>query len=79
MTEAQDQAFKRVMEIAREHFTASVFIAEGDYVDPDKSQEVLDQHSDIECAFHGGFAASIGLTQVGQLRIYKTHMDSGNA
>lgn len=76
MTDAQESAFRKIQDLAREHFTASLFIAEGDVVN--EPQEVADRCSDVHCVFHGGYAASIGLARLAELKVYKTQLDSGD-
>ena len=72
MTAAQQSAFDRIEEIAREHFTASLFVAEGQL--EGVSEELSDKSSDIVCTFHGGYVASIGLARLAELRVYKSEL-----
>lgn len=74
MTDAQKAAFTQIEQIAREHFTASLFIAEGDA----EGVSNPDNCSDIECTFHGGYTSSIGLARLAELKVYKTELDRSN-
>jgi hypothetical protein len=68
MTEAQTQALDRIEEIMREHFTSGVLVVEGEVEENDKA-------SDIRCTFHGGYAASIGLLELGKLQVWRKGKD----
>jgi hypothetical protein len=71
MTAAQETAFKQIMEIMREHFAAGVIIIEGELADNDHA-------SDIETAFHGGYATSIGLLEIAKIKVWQTGKDDSH-
>lgn len=73
MTNAQEDALNQIEKIAREHFSASVFIAEGDAV----NVENPDNKTDVVSTYHGGYSTSVGLCRIAELKIYKTEMDVG--
>jgi hypothetical protein len=68
MTPAQEEAFNHCEEIMREHFSAAVLIVEGEIPGSDTSAE-------IRCTFHGGFAASVGLLEIGKLNVWREKKD----
>lgn len=72
MTEAQTQALDRIEEIMREHFSAGVTVVEGEV---EGEVEENDKASDIRCTFHGGYAASIGLLELGKLQVWRKGKD----
>lgn len=75
MTDAQIAAFKQVNEILKEHFDSSVVAVIGEVVPHEElTQEQADKASDHEFAYHGGYAASIGLTELLKFKIYNTQM-----
>jgi hypothetical protein len=61
MTPAQDDAFKRIDEIMREHFEAGVIVVKGEHTD---------KTEDIRSTWHGGYATSIGLLEMGKLHAW---------
>ncbi len=73
MTAAQQTAFSQIEQIAREHFSAAVFICNTEPVD--MSQAESDTHDDVRCTYHGGYATSIGLTQIAQLKVFRKEID----
>jgi len=70
MTDAQESALKNIEQIAREHFTSSVFIAEGDAVGVENPDSV----SDVVMTHHGGYAAGIGLCRLAELKVYRQEL-----
>lgn len=73
MTAAQEEALKRIMEISREHFDASVFVALGEVTKEEGEAEGInpDKAGDHQYVYHGGAAASIGLLEMAKIHIYK--------
>lgn len=71
MTEAQESALSQIERISREHFSAALFIAEGDAV----GIENPDSKSDIVSTYHGGYATSLGLCRIAELRVYRMELD----
>ena len=65
MTPAQEQAFKQIEEILREHFEASVIVVQADD----------DKKSDVRSSWHGGYATSIGLLELGKLHVWNKQED----
>jgi hypothetical protein len=68
MTPAQETAFSRIEEIMREHFTSALLVVEGELEENDRA-------SDIRCTYHGGYAASIGLLELGKLQVWRKGKD----
>lgn len=68
MTEAQTQALARIEEIMREHFSAGIIVVAGEVAESDTSE-------DIRCTYHGGYAASIGLLELGKLQVWRKGKD----
>jgi hypothetical protein len=64
VTAAQVDAFKRIEEIMREHFTAAVLVVEG---------ENDDKSCDIRSTWNGGYSASIGLLEMGKMQAWHEH------
>ena len=62
MTPAQEDAFSRIEEIMREHFSAAVLVVEGEHDD---------KRSMIRSTWNGGYAASIGLLEMGKLQVWR--------
>lgn len=80
MTAAQESAIKRIMEISREHFEASVFVAIGDPdVDEAKAEgKDPDKCADHQYVYHGGAAASLGLLEMAKLHIWKRGVEESD-
>lgn len=68
MTEPQRDALNRIEQIMREHFTTGVIIVEGEITNRDDA-------ADIETIYHGGYAASIGLLELGKLYVWRHGRD----
>lgn len=58
MTQAQDDALKRIDEIAREHFDAYVLAVEGE---PSPEDGDPDESVDNQVAYAGGLTRALGL------------------
>lgn len=71
MTDAQEAAIKKVSEICREHFSAAVCVFEGEAVNVENPDSV----ADITSIYHGGYASSIGLIRIAELKVYKMELD----
>lgn len=79
MTDAQIAAFKQVNAILKEHFDSSIVAVIGDCVPHEElTQEQADKASDHEFAYHGGYAASIGLTELLKFKIYNQEMHANS-
>ena len=63
MTTAQENAMERIEEIMREHFSSGVLVVQGDVLDNDKAE-------DIRSTWHGGYATSLGLLEMGKLHVW---------
>ena len=59
MTPAQSQALTQILEIMREHFSAGIIVVETDV-------EGEDTKAAVHSVWHGGFAASLGLLEIGR-------------
>lgn len=68
MTEAQQEAFTKIEEIAREHFMAAVIVVEGEMED--------NKESDIQLTYHGGYSTSIGLLEIAKLKVWERKKDT---
>lgn len=60
MTQAQEQAITRILEIAREHFEASLIVVETENDDNTDTRETI---------YHGGVSRAIGLAVLAQDRL----------
>ncbi len=63
MTEAQEQAAERLLEIMREHFSAGVVVLCANTEDHDVECE---KGEDIRCYWSGGYASAVGLLEIGK-------------
>lgn len=63
MTDAQNDALRRIVDIMREHFDSGIVtvIAEDD--------ESTEGDDEIHCGWHGGYANAYGLLELGKLQM----------
>lgn len=68
MTNAQEDAFQKIKELMREHFSAGVIVVNGEVSEDDKAD-------DVQSIYHGGYATSIGLLELGKLQVWRKGRD----
>jgi hypothetical protein len=68
MTNAQEDAFTKIEHLMREHFSSAVLVVTGELEGEDKKDV-------IRCTFNGGYAASIGLLELGKIRLWHQNED----
>ena len=72
ISQAQEDALQKIELLMREHFETAVFFASAECQDNHKEEVTLG-------TYHGGKAATIGLLEMGKLKVYREHLREADA